>query len=369
MKVTVRETEAGLVFRKGKLTRVLDAGSHLVLNAKIFIIDRKRSLEEHNFNALDLITNTWFRDLVTGHKIRDGQIGLHYVDGIFSDTLLPGTHTYFNAPFQHEVTLLSGEDIFLPDHIAASVKETICRSHPKLFVQELIAQGQIGALYVDGKFHSILPSGSYCFSMISHKILVKRVNMLPSILTITGQEMLSKDKITLRFNLFLSYRIRDPEKLLNASDNYDEMMRLMMQMTYREYIASRTLEEILSERESISGSVLAEIKEKGDACGIEFTSCGIKDIILPGDVRDILNTVLIAEKKAMANVITRREETASTRSLLNTAKLMEENKTLYRLKELEYLERIFDKVQSISLNSSSSAVEQLTSLISGKEEK
>ena len=58
---------------------------------------------------------------------------------------------------------------------------------------------------------------------------------------------------------------------------------------------------------------------------MEIIDAGVKDIILPGEIRDIMNTVLIAEKRAQANVITRREEVASTRSLLNTAKLMEEN--------------------------------------------
>lgn len=82
------------------------------------------------------------------------------------------------------------------------------------------------------------------------------------------------------------------------------------------------------------------------------------------EIRDIMNTVLVAEKKAQANVITRREEVASTRSLLNTARLMEENKTLYQLKELEYLERICDKVGTISITRGQGVLEQLKELCS-----
>ena len=82
---------------------------------------------------------------------------------------------------------------------------------------------------------------------------------------------------------------------------------------------------------------------------VEFSDAGLKDIILPGEIRDIMNTVLVAEKNAQANVIARREEVASTRSLLNTAKLMEENATLYKLKKLEYLEKICDRVGNISV--------------------
>ncbi len=78
-------------------------------------------------------------------------------------------------------------------------------------------------------------------------------------------------------------------------------------------------------------------------------SIAIKDIILPGDIREILNQVVTAEKQAQANLIRRREETAATRSLLNTAKLMEDNPLLVRLKELETLEKVADKVDKITV--------------------
>jgi len=75
--------------------------------------------------------------------------------------------------------------------------------------------------------------------------------------------------------------------------------------------------------------------------------------------------VLVAEKRAQANVITRREEVASTRSLLNTAKLMDENKTLYKLKELEYIERICENVGNINLNGNADVLTQLTGILRG----
>lgn len=76
-------------------------------------------------------------------------------------------------------------------------------------------------------------------------------------------------------------------------------------------------------------------------------------------MKDIMNQVLMAQKKAQANVITRREETASTRSLLNTAKLMEENEMLYKLKEMEYVEKIAEKIGEITLNGNGGMVKQL----------
>lgn len=55
----------------------------------------------------------------------------------------------------------------------------------------------------------------------------------------------------------------------------------------------------------------------------------------------------------------RREETASMRSLLNTAKLMEENETLWKLKEMEYVEKIADKINTISVSGNGQILDQL----------
>ena len=114
--------------------------------------------------------------------------------------------------------------------------------------------------------------------------------------------------------------------------------------------------------EAYIDAVLEEMKKKQEDYCVEIVSAGIKDIILPGEIREIMNTVLLAEKRAQANVITRREEVASTRSLLNTARLMDENQTLFKLKEMEYLERICDKVGTISLNGGKGVMEQLAEL-------
>jgi regulator of protease activity HflC (stomatin/prohibitin superfamily) len=132
-----------------------------------------------------------------------------------------------------------------------------------------------------------------------------------------------------------------------------------MQLALREFIGTLTLDELLEKKESIGVYILSSLKDKVYNLGIEIRDCGVRDIILPGEVREIMNQVLVAQKKAEANVIMRREETASTRSLLNTAKLMEDNAMLFKLKEMEYVEKIADKINSISLSGGNQIVDQL----------
>ena len=92
-------------------------------------------------------------------------------------------------------------------------------------------------------------------------------------------------------------------------------------------------------------SVRAKIEEHG----LAVRAVGVKDVILPGEMKAILNQVVEAEKVAQANLIKRREETAATRSLLNTARLMDENPTLLRLKELETLEKVTEKIDKLTV--------------------
>jgi len=87
---------------------------------------------------------------------------------------------------------------------------------------------------------------------------------------------------------------------------------------------------------------------------------------LPGDIKEIMNQVLVAQKKAQANTISRREETAATRSLLNTAKLMDDNPMLYQLKEMEYVEKIAEKIGEITVSGNGGMVKQLKDIFSVK---
>jgi len=110
-----------------------------------------------------------------------------------------------------------------------------------------------------------------------------------------------------------------------------------------------TLDALLEDKTAIDLQVAESLGSRFSDVGISVKSVGVKDIVLPGDMKDLLAKVVEADKVAQANVIRRREETNATRSLLNTAKVMENNSVALRLKELETLERVTEKVGSLSV--------------------
>ena len=167
----------------------------------------------------------------------------------------------------------------------------------------------------------------------------------------SGQEILTKDKVSLRLNLSAAYLVEDPLVALGKLVDFSDYLYRELQLQLREAVGTKTLDQLLSDKNSLNQVIANAIRQKLEGYGILIKSVGVRDIILPGDMKAILNQVVEAQKAAEANLIKRREETAATRSLHNTAKLMEGNPTLMRLKELEVLENVTQRIGNINVYS------------------
>jgi regulator of protease activity HflC (stomatin/prohibitin superfamily) len=218
---------------------------------------------------------------------------------------------------------------------------------------------EAGLLMVDGKLVEKLPPGRHAFWAVGRSVKIGKVDLRPQPLEITAQEILTKDRVGIRVTLTAFVRITDPEVASLATADVSGTLYRLVQFAIREAVATRSLDDILAARDEIDNQVRAFVAERAKALGAEVSEIGVKDVILPGDVRDLLNKVVEAERVAKANLIRRQEETASTRSLLNTAKLMENNPLLLRLKELEALEKLVEKVGRIDMHTGSGGIEAL----------
>ena len=209
---------------------------------------------------------------------------------------------------------------------------------------------EAGLLMIDGKLAARLPPGRHVFWQVGHVVKIVKVDLRPQPLEITAQEILTKDRVGIRVTLTAFIRIVDPEAAALAAADVPNTLYRLVQFAIREAVATRTLDDILAARDTIDTEVRAFVAARAEKLGAEVAEIGVKDVILPGDVRELLNKVVEAERVARANNIRRQEETASTRSLLNTAKLMENNPLLLRLKELEALEKLVEKVGRIDMH-------------------
>jgi regulator of protease activity HflC (stomatin/prohibitin superfamily) len=226
----------------------------------------------------------------------------------------------------------------------------VARERNTLVAETVIENHEAGLLHVEGRFVERLAAGRHAYWTVGRKVEVKRLDLRPQAVEITAQEMLTKDRISLRVTLTALRRIVDPERVAASIADVDGWLYRLVQFAIREAVAGRTLDEVLSAKSALDAELRASVRERVAESGLEVMELGVKDVILPGEIRELVNKVVEAERTAKANLIRRQEETAATRSLLNTAKLMEDNPLLLRLKELESLERLVEKVGRIDLH-------------------
>lgn len=361
-KVRINVGKIGLISRNGDYKRVLTAGKHW-----IGIFDSVRVVNQSYLYNADVNFNIMIRDEAFKSKIElvevlDGQIALQYEDGIFKYVLTAGNYYYWKGLVDFKFIIVDLSQAEIDENINQSVlKNPLLVNYVRVFQVEAYEEG---LLLVDGKFVKKLGKGSYYFWKNPTSIQILKADLRQLQLEISGQEILTKDKAALRMNFYVQYKVVDVEKALLQNKDFDRQLYILMQLALREYVGTQSLDELLESKEGIRNYVIQLLQAKVVKLGIELLDCGLRDVILPGEMKEIMNQVLIAQKQAQANTILRREETASTRSLLNTAKLMESNEMLFKLKEMEYIEKISDRIGEITVSGGNQVVDQLKQIFS-----
>ncbi|MCI8388324.1 MAG: slipin family protein [Clostridiales bacterium] len=358
--VIINDNERGLLFKNGKFTSLLEPGKYRCFGStNIEILTLDGEIKSDNCQLETLLADKSLASMAAQVQIADNQIALHFIDGSLHEVLHSGRYAYLAVNKKHEFTLI---DTTEPE-ITPDICKFINRIPTTLYQTVSVAEYEKAKLYYNNKFVRLLDGGIYYFWRGSVQVSADKIDTRLTQITITGQELLTADKVALRVSFVCNYRVLDCIKIVSEVDDFREQIHIAAQLAMRDYVGKRTLDEVLAQKEEMSEYVGAKLCDCARSFYVEISNAGVRDIILPGEIRDIMNTVLLAEKRAQANVITRREEVASTRSLLNTAKLMDENQTLYRLKELEYLEKICEQVGSISINGQGDIISQLSALM------
>jgi len=364
MRIIINENQRGLLFRNGKFIEYLKPGKHVKLGwgYRVEVLHASGQFAVEGFDVEAFLGYPEIAREVAAVDVADETLALHFVDGNFREALVSGKYAFFQIHEAHDFTHVS---IAAPE-VGEEVPKYLFGLLPHaLFTKIEVADYQKARLCYDGKFVRLLDAGAYYFWNTATQVSASLVDTRSLVMDITGQEMMTLDKVAVRINFVCNYKIADYVKIYTEIDDYEEQLHILLQLALREYVGKYRLDEILENKDQMSRAMLARLKAKEEEYFVTFSEAGVKDIILPGEIRSIMNTVLIAEKQAQANVIARREEVASTRSLLNTAKLMDENQTLYKLKELECLEKICDNVGSISVSGGTDLLAQLTQILKG----
>ncbi|MDO5418042.1 MAG: slipin family protein, partial [Lachnospiraceae bacterium] len=322
MRWTIKEQECGYLMKNGRFQKLLTAGRYTYLKQlgyDVTVVPMTGPVNMAGLPADVLMACPDFAKRVVKAQLPDTSIAIRFVNGTFREVLTRPENYFWNVFEQNEFQLL--------DITKQNMEEVLPRMYMELmpakyYKKIVVKDGELGLLYVDNRLERQLGTGTYYFWNYGAEVSCKIFNMKLQQLEISGQEVLTADKVGVRLNVICGYRITDPERLVQQIEGVSAQLYTCAQLIIREYVGRFKLDELLAQKEEIGRYILEKMRERQEALCVEVVNGGIKDIILPGEIRDIMNTVLVAEKKAQANVIMRREEVASTRSLLNTAKMM-----------------------------------------------
>lgn len=356
-RININAYQVGLVFKNGEYKKMLTAGKYwLWFNEEVRIYDKTVSfIAPIELNIL--LQDAALAEQLITINVMDNEIALKYENGLLNQVLTAGRYAYWKGIVNYDFVVADTSKIDIDATISkATLQNRLLAAYVRTYNVENYEKA---LLFVDGQYVQVLQPGVYYWWKNNTVITVAKADTRTQQMEINGQEILTKDKATLRLNAQAQYQVRDIEKAALENKEYERQLYVAFQLSIREYVGAYTLDELLANKDAIAPYVLEAVKAKAAALGMEVYAFGIRDVILPGDIREIMNQVLVAEKKAQANVITRREETASTRSLLNTAKLMEENAMLWKLKEMEYVEKIAEKISNITVNGNGQLIDQL----------
>ena len=351
-RIVVGDNERVLVIRRRRFAGILDPGVYWMFTVGV-------ELERFHTREL-LFASEWAAIIVNQHRdlaeryftvveTRETQVAIVYLDGKLARVIGPATRALFwRGAVAVTFTLI---DVRANAEAPAELLPAFARlGRESLVTFAAFDEGKRGLVYLDGRLARELGPGTYGFWNAVTAPRIDVIEVRRQTVDVPGQEILTRDKVTVRVNISAVYEVANAAAARQAVKDVDQHLYRTLQVAVRQTLGKRSLEEVLAEKADIDESVSADVRREMEQYGVRMAAIAIKDIILPGDIREILNQVVAAEKQAQANLIRRREETAATRSLLNTAKLMEDNPLLLRLKELESLEKLVEKVGRIDLH-------------------
>lgn len=198
-----------------------------------------------------------------------------------------------------------------------------------------ILEYEIGLLYARGKFRKRLEPGQYWYTPLL--TLIQKLDLRPRFVSITGQEVLSADGVTLKVSLAAHYEITDPVAATHKAQNFQESLYLELQIALREIIGSADIDAVLKSRSEFSKKLMELTEPKARGLGLNLISVHLKDILFPGKLKEVFAQVISARKEGLAILEKARGETAALRSLANAAKMIEANPHLIQLRLVQSL--------------------------------
>ncbi|MEM8960124.1 MAG: slipin family protein [Acidobacteriota bacterium] len=340
----IHEHDRGLLFRKGIFQRVLAPGVHWCWDPTYQLRLERVSVRDsyllHDDLNLIVKSGTLDPNEVVVHDLADHQRLLVWRNGRFETVLNADLWVLWNVTDEVRTEVCDVRDVRFQHAEIQKIVRDPAASH--WFETIRVEDGTIAVLHRDGRRFDTLEPGLHVLWKNQGQYQCRHIKLREQVLDVSGQEIMTADRVTLRLNAVVVYRVVRPLEAIDTVDDFAQTLYRDAQLVLRAVVGSRELDSLLEDKDSVAAELQGQLVERA-VPGLEILRLGIRDLILPGDMKTLMNRVIEARQAAEANLIARREETAAMRSQANTARLLDNNPTLMKLRELEVLETVAAK--------------------------
>ena len=198
-----------------------------------------------------------------------------------------------------------------------------------------INEYQRGVLFEFGKFSRILSPGWHFYIPLFANC--RKVDIRTKTVDVPEQEAITKDNVSVKINAVLYYKIFDAKNAIIAVENFNYAVSQLAQTTMRNMVGAVTLDDLLSERESISVNMCKILDEATDPWGIKVENVELKDISLPEEMKRVIAKVAEAEREKQAVITKAAGEVQASNNLAEAAKKLSEAPGALHLRTLATL--------------------------------
>lgn len=341
----IQRFERGLVFHQGDYVETLGPGTTWRFDVLGRYQIERLDMRQPFVNVADLSTlvaiGAFDPHETLTLDLKADQRAIVWVDGRVYAVLPPGLYVLWTVLQTVDVQVVSTGTVRLRHaQLHAILAE---ESAPLCLAEHTVPAHHVGLVFEDGEHTETLGPGTYAFWRQAARVRVENVDLRERMLDVNGQDIMTADKVTLRLNAVVSFVVDDPLASVTRVPDAGQALYRAAQLALRATVGTRELDVLLTEKDAVRAELEDLVRAEATALGLSVRHLGIRDVILPGDMKELMNRVTEAKKAAEASLVTRREETAAMRSQANTARILEKSPTLMRLRELEVLEKVADK--------------------------
>jgi hypothetical protein len=230
-----------------------------------FLMKEARQIVERHFTVVEL---------------GDKEVGLVRKNGKIAGVLAPGTRQlYWRGPVEVDVEVLDiGEQFEIAPAVAAVL--TRARGPLALQVADAVKSAEVpdtatGLLIVNGELRQVLEPGLHAFWKYHRRLSIEVVDRRVQTMEVAAQEILTRDKVSLRVHLTALWQVLDAVKARAGLVNFVEFLNRELLFALREATGARVLDELLEDVGALDREVGNAVRTKVQEHGLAVRSVGL----------------------------------------------------------------------------------------------